>query len=138
VNDQAAVPARIAQAHVEVSAELLDRLAWLTADLARFDEVLGRWRESMAERRGSSILRLPDVLVEQPVVDAKYLAERLNITPRAANNLLDRACSYGILRPVGTARRGVFYQADELIAVLEDIADARSIRRVLATGRLGS
>jgi Fic family protein len=104
----------------------------------RIDEVLDRWRESMAERRGSSILRLPDVLVEQPVVDAKYLAERLNITPRAANNLLDRACSYGILRPVGTARRGVFYQADELIAVLEDIADARSIRRVLATGRLGS
>lgn len=100
------------------------------------DGVLTRWRPAMVERAGSSIHRLPAVLVEQPVVDAKYLADRLDITPRAANNLLDRACSYEILAPIGNARRGVFYQASELIETLECIADVRSIRRVLASGKI--
>lgn len=102
------------------------------------DGVLTRWRPAMVERAGSSIHRLPAVLVEQPVVDAKYLADRLDITPRAANNLLDRACSYEILAPIGNARRGVFYQASELIETLECIADVRSIRRVLASGKIGA
>ncbi len=102
----------------------------------RLDQVLERWRSIMVERAGSSILRLPAVLVEQPVVDAKYLADRLGITVRAAHNLLDRACSYRILTPIGNARRGVFYQADELIDALESISDPSSIRRVLASGRL--
>lgn len=102
----------------------------------RLDGVLARWRSAMVERAGSSIHRLPAVLVEQPVVDAKYLADRLDITPRAANNLLDRACSYEILTPIGNARRGMFYQASELIEALDCIADGHSIRRVLASGKI--
>lgn len=103
----------------------------------RLDGVFDRWQSVMVERAGSSIYRLPAVLVEQPVVDARYLAGRLDITPRAANNLLDRACSYDILTPIGNARRGVFYQASELIETLECMADVRSIRRVLASGKIG-
>ena len=103
----------------------------------RIDGVLSEWRSRMRERRGSAILRLPDVLVEQPVVDARYLSTHLGITPRATTSLLERACSYGVLRPVGGARRGGFYQADDLLAVLEEIADVQGIRRVLAGGRAG-
>lgn len=86
----------------------------------------------MVERTGSSILQLPRILVEQPVVDVVYLAKRLDITPRAAYNLVDRACSYGILTPIGNARREDFYQTSELIEVLEAISDVHTIRRVLA------
>ena len=100
------------------------------------DNVLEAWRASITERKGSSMFRLPSVLVEQPVVDAKYLANALGITPRATNNLIDRAIEYGMLRPIGNARRGTFYQADELISVLEQLSDLQAMRRVLATGKL--
>lgn len=65
-----------------------------------------------------------------------YLAEHLGITVRAAGNLVARACEYGILRPIGNRRRGVFYQADELINLLEEVSSAEGVRRVLATGRI--
>ncbi len=100
------------------------------------DDVLSSWSSRMKERVGASIHRLPNVLAEQPVVDSRYLARTMGITVRAANNLLDRACSYGMLRPIGTARRGIFYQADELLDVLEEISGMAGIRRVLARGRL--
>ena len=92
-------------------------------------QVLAGWGELITERAGSAIHRLPALLVEHPVVNAAYVSEHLGITPRAATSLVARAEGLGILRRIGTARRGVFYQADELIDVLEDIADAGSIRR---------
>lgn len=102
----------------------------------RIDEVMASWRERMTERRGSSILHLPDVLAEQPVVDSAYLAERMGITRRAATSLIERALGYGIIRPVGNRKRGEFYQASELIDVLEEVSDMHAVRRVLANGRL--
>ena len=83
----------------------------------------------MTERKGSSVYRLPVVLVEQPVVTTAYVGERLGITARAARNLVGRACDYGMLRRVGNERRGAFYQADELVDVLEEIAGSGSMRR---------
>ena len=49
--------------------------------------------------------------------------------------MVERACGYGILRPIGNRRRGVFYQADELIDLLEELSSVQGIRRVLASGR---
>ena len=100
----------------------------------RLDEVIGAWRARMSERAGSAILRLPDVLVEQPVVDSAFIAARLGVTRHAATSVIEKACGYGMLRPIGNRMRGEFYQADELIDVLEEISDMAGIRRVLATG----
>lgn len=100
------------------------------------DAVLESWKGRMRERAGSAILRLPEVLVEQPVVTKSYLAEHLDITDRATTNLVDRACSYGLLRPIGNRRRGECYQADELIEVLEEISTIQGIRR-MTMGRVG-
>ena len=86
----------------------------------------------MRERAGSAIYRLPAVLVEQPVVSTSYLADRLGITTRAVGNLVERACEYGILRPIGNRRRGTFYQADDLIDVLEEASDVSGMRRILS------
>ena len=101
----------------------------------QLDEVITDWRTRMTERAGSAIHRLPDILVEQPVVDSAYLAQHLQITRRAATSIIEKACSYGMLRPVSGRQRGGFYQADELIDVLEEISDMHGIRRVLAGRR---
>lgn len=98
----------------------------------KMDEVIAGWESDIAERKGSSIHRLPLVLVEQPVVDSAYLSRALGITTRAATSLIAKACEYGILRPMGNRMRGEFYQADQVIDVLEEISDVQGIRRVLA------
>ena len=95
------------------------------------DGVFAGWRGRMTERANSSIHRLPLVLAEQPVVTVPYVAEKMGITTRAAQNLVSRACEYEILRPLGNRRRGVFYQADELIDVLEEASSLPSIRRMV-------
>lgn len=104
--------------------------------MKRVDSILAGWIERMTERRGSKIRELPRLLVEQPVVTIPYVAEQLEITSRAASNLVARACDYGILRAFGNKRRGRFFQSDELVDVLEEISSVEGIRRVLATGRL--
>lgn len=96
------------------------------------EEIVADWREAIREREGSSIYGLPYLLVGQPVVDSRFVAERLGITRRAAMALINRACDYGILRPMGNARRGDFYQADAMIALLEDISSISGIRRLMA------
>lgn len=97
------------------------------------DGVMEGWRASITERTGSAIWRLPQLLAERPVVTAALVAERLNITPRAASNLVKRACEYGMLRPLGSRRRGDFYQCNELLNLLEEISSMPGIRRVLAS-----
>lgn len=101
---------------------------------AQLDAVLEQWGERIAERKGSAMHRLAPVLVEQPVVNVKYLAEKLEISERAALNLAEKACEYGILKRMGNAKRGVFYQAPELMEVLEKASSLEGIRRMLIRG----
>ncbi len=112
---------------VEQLADALE-MAVLIGNLAanELDAILEEWQASMTERAGSSIHRLPNILIEQPVIDAAYLASKLEISLRATTSLINRACEYGILRPLGNKRRGEFYQSDEIIDVLEEISASSS------------
>jgi Fic family protein len=111
-------------------ADAFDSAIVVAADAVReIDGCLEEWDERMTERRGSSIRRLPALLVEQPVVDVKYVADKLGITTRAALTLVDRACEYGILERFGSKRRGAFYQSPELLEIMEDISNAAVLRR---------
>lgn len=95
-------------------------------------EVLDRWEEANTDRKGSASLRLPALLVEQPVVNIAYIVSHLGISDRAARNLVETACERRILERTGTERRGVFYQATELIAILEEASGLEGIRRIAA------
>ncbi|WP_165052219.1 MULTISPECIES: Fic family protein [unclassified Adlercreutzia] len=96
------------------------------------DVVLARWREATKERKGSAAHRLPALLVEQPVVSVAYVAEKLEISERAARSLVEVACERGILSRMGNARRGAFYQASDLIEILEEASSTQGIRRMAA------
>ena len=93
---------------------------------------MDEWKVAITERAGSAIWGLPALLAEQPVVTIAFVAERLGITPRTASTLVGRACEYGMLRPLGSRRRGDFFQSDELIDILEEISSMPGICRVLA------
>ena len=89
----------------------------------------------MHERVTAKIRHLPALLVEQPVVDSAFVAQRLGITRRAAMDLINRACEYGILRPIGNAKRGEFYQAPAMLDMLDAISSMAGIRRMLGSAR---
>ena len=99
---------------------------------ADVEEVLEGWRAANTDRSGSASHRLPALLVEQPVVNTGYVAEHLGISDRAARTLVDVACERGILAKMGNARRGDFYQASELLAILEEASSVQGIRRIAA------
>ena len=96
------------------------------------DNVLEAWQATNTDRAGSASHRLPALLVEQPVVDVTFIATQLSITDRAARTLIDNACERGILSKIGNAQRGAFYQASELIDIIEEASSLQGIRRIAA------
>ncbi len=96
------------------------------------DAVMERWSAAMTERHGARIRELPSLLVRQPVVDIAFVAHELSITSRAASALVNRACEYGMLRPMGNRRRGEYFQSDAILHVLDQISDVQGIRRMLS------
>lgn len=96
------------------------------------DTVLGNWRDLNTDRRGSASHALPTLLVKQPVVNTAYVAKQLFVSERAARTIIEAACERGILSKIGNAKRGAFYQANELIEVLEDASSLQGIRRIAA------
>ncbi len=107
-------------------------LAIVIGDLSsnKLAGVLNEWSDLITEREGSGIRDLPAVLVEQPVVDSMYVAKKLGVTRRSATSIINRACEYGVLRPMGNAKRGDFYQSDQLLDVIDDISSISGIKRL--------
>ena len=118
---------------IECLADALELAAVIGSRIASdVDGVLAEWASENTDRAGSASHRLPALLVEQPVVDIAFVALRLGITDRAARNLVEVACERGILAKMGNTKRGAFYQASDLIAVLEEASSLEGIRRIAA------
>lgn len=98
---------------------------------AMIADIVEDWEGRVTQRAGARIHDLPALLVEQPVVDSQYVAERLGLSQRAARTVIEQACAYGMLEPIGSGRRSVFYQSPDLIAVMEAISDRKELRRLL-------
>lgn len=61
-----------------------------------------------------------------------YVAAGLKIGERAARTVIETACERGILAKMGNRKRGAYYQASELIAILEEASSLQGIRRLAA------
>jgi len=96
----------------------------------RVDEIVEEWQSLNTDRAGSASYRLPSLLIEHPVVDVSLVASDLGTTDRAARSIVERACERGILTRMGNARRGVLYQASDIIDVLEEVPNLPDIRRM--------
>lgn len=90
-----------------------------------------KWLSRINERKSSSIYRLVNILLEQPVINSNYLSHKLDITPRAANQLIERAIGYGILSRFGSEKRGIFYQSNDIIEIMNRVSSNEIIKRNL-------
>jgi Fic family protein len=121
--DPAPIVARFAAASVEavVNARLL------MADLHRIRD---RWDGVLRARRGAATWRLADLLLRQPVVDARTVARELEVSPANTARTVAPLVDAGVLtESTGFARNRV-WQAPEVLSALDEFA-ARTGRRSL-------
>ncbi|MFT4148196.1 MAG: Fic family protein [Micrococcaceae bacterium] len=91
----------------------------------KIDEIYNTWLTEITDTKASGIWNLLPLLVEQPVVDSKYISEKLGITLRGANKLLEKAQDYDILQKFGHEKRGIYYQAKDLVTIFNHAADVK-------------
>lgn len=80
-----------------------------------------RWKQSVSGfRSDSSIHRAVDLLVEYPVVSARFLADNLSVSTVSAQKLVKQLDAVGIVRAAtGKYRKSALYQADDILDLLE-------------------
>jgi ribosomal protein S25 len=86
-----------------------------------------RWRQSVSEfRSDSTIHRAVDLVVEYPVISARFLADNLGVSTVSAQKLVKQLDSIRIVRAAtGKHRKSALYQADEILDLLEHGAEVR-------------
>lgn len=87
-----------------------------------------RWNDWVTARRDSSVHRVKEYLLRQPVVNASTVATELRISEVAAQNAIDRLVDADVLTKIGSGRRNRVWQAPEILAALDAFA-ARARRR---------
>lgn len=96
----------------------------LVRDLLAVSE---RWA-LIAARRGSAGARLKDLLLRQPVVTTKIVAEELTVSEVAAQNAIDRLVENGALAPTNAWKRNRIWHAPDVLTALDQFGE-RARRR---------
>ncbi|HET8779089.1 MAG TPA: Fic family protein [Agromyces sp.] len=81
-----------------------------------------RWRGEVTARSDSSVFRLMEHLLRQPVVNTKSVAEALEISQVAAQTSIDQLVDVGVLTKIAGGARYRIWQATEILAALDAFA----------------
>ena len=84
-------------------------------------DIHNRWKQSVSGYRSdSSIHRAVDLVVEYPVISARFLADSLGVSTVSAQKLVKQLVSVGIVREAtGKYRKSALFQADDILDLLE-------------------
>lgn len=90
-------------------------------------EIHQRWKHAVSGfRSDSSIHRAVDLVVEYPVISARFLAESLGVSTVSAQKLVKQLDSVGIVgAATGKHRKSALFQANDVLDLLERGAQAR-------------
>ncbi|TWH27347.1 Fic family protein [Isoptericola variabilis J7] len=86
-------------------------------------EARARWDDVIRARRGAAAWGLADLVMTRPVVDSRFVAERLGVTPLNAQRAIDRLVEDGVIVQIGRGTRDRVWQAPEIIQAMEDFAE---------------
>ncbi len=91
--------------------------------IRRSDQLLSLWqkyRNGLQEARASALLlQLIDELFTYPAITNSIAAKKLSVTPRAAQQNIERLQNASILREATGRRRNRIYVASEIISIIE-------------------
>ncbi|HWB38099.1 MAG TPA: hypothetical protein VHA75_18935, partial [Rugosimonospora sp.] len=110
----------------EASLRATDNGRWLVNELRT---ARAGWESKIRARRDAGVWRLLEVLVRQPVVDAPTVATELGIAPSNAGRAVAPLVEAGVLTEFTGSARNRMWQANEVLAALDEFA-ARAGRRV--------
>jgi Fic family protein len=86
------------------------------------EELRDGWNEKIASRKDSSVWKLIDLILVQPVIDANLVSEKLGIADLNARNAIDQLVEKEILTQLGTGSRNMKYQAREVLKILDNFS----------------
>jgi DeoR/GlpR family transcriptional regulator of sugar metabolism len=81
-----------------------------------------RWNERVTARSDSSVHRLKEYLLQQPVVNTRIVAEALEVSEVAALKSIDTFVDAGVLMKISGGARYRIWQATEILAALDAFA----------------
>lgn len=97
----------------------------LVTDLRRLRQ---QWTDMLTARSDSSVWRVLDLLLRQPVVSTAVVMEAVAVNHTNATRAIDRLLTAGILTEVGGRRRSLLWQSTEVLHALDAFA-SRTGRR---------
>ena len=89
-----------------------------------------RWADTISARSDSSVWRIVDLLLRQPVVSTAVVMDTVGINHTNASRAIDRLVTAGVLAEVGGRRRSMLWQATDVLHALDAFA-ARTGRRAV-------
>lgn len=89
-----------------------------------------RWGAQVDARRDSSVHKVKEYLLRQPVVNTKTVAKELEISEVAAQNAINRLVEAEIVTQTSAGRRNRIWQAPDILMALDAFGGrARRSRR---------
>jgi Fic family protein len=64
----------------EIAAGIIFAVQVGSSMVAKIDDIMSNWKASIKAKESSNVWKLIDILVENPVVDAKFVSEKLNLS----------------------------------------------------------
>jgi Fic family protein len=101
--------------------------SWET--IGSIEGLMEKWGGLIAARKDSVVWKLADGLLEQPVIDAKYVKERFGIADTPARNAIEKLLEAGIVKPIKDRKRNVMYEAGEVTSIMDSFGASISRRR---------
>ncbi|MSY13934.1 MAG: Fic family protein, partial [Actinobacteria bacterium] len=98
----------------------------LVADLRT---IRSTWETRIRARRDSAAWRVADVLLRQPVVNARFAANELNVAPNNVYRLFEPLLRAEVIVEFSNKRRDQLWSAPEVLAVLDAFALRAGRRR---------
>ncbi|ACZ23218.1 uncharacterized conserved protein [Sanguibacter keddieii DSM 10542] len=88
------------------------------------------WADTISARSDSSVWRIVDLLLRQPVISTAVVMDAVGINHTNASRAIDRLVTAGVLAEVGGRRRSMLWQATGVLHALDAFA-ARTGRRAV-------
>ena len=112
-------PEAIVEAVAEAAFAAINNGRKMVADIR---ETSARWNSVVTARSDSSVHRLKEYLVSQPVVNVKTVAEALAVSEIAAAGSITRLEESGVLSRTSGDARNRLWQATEILDALDAFA----------------
>jgi Fic family protein len=86
------------------------------------EELRDTWVQKIVARKDAAVWRLLDLVLSQPVINAKYASEELGISDLNTRMAINQLVETGILTKTSTKLRNTTFQSKEVIVIMDNFS----------------